>query len=204
MRGDELRRAKEDLATMKGAVGLGLPFGWDDVWWHLAIGLASLIGLAWALAPHGMRRHWGLAPAVVLALYYTLHMRLKYRRTTGRSPLRRREYTREIIAIPCGVLVALAFVYWARHWGIPARGIRAAGMVMAAFILAFFTLRNRHLFLGALPFILAFVLAGAAVALWPHVPTEALVAGALSVSGVASAGVMARLVREADVERAAH
>lgn len=203
MRGEELRRVKEDLATIKGAAGLELPFGWDDVWWNLAIGLSSLIGLVWALAPHGMRKHWGLAPAVALAVYYTVHMRVKYRRNTGRSPLRRREYTREAIAAVCGVLVALVFVYWARHWGIPRRHIGAAGIVMAAFILAFFTLRNRHLFLGVLPLIVTFILAGVAVALWPQVPTEALVAGAFSVGGVASAGAMAHFIREADVEHAA-
>ncbi len=203
MRGEELHRVKEDVATIKEAAGLALPFGWEDVWWYLAISLSSLIGLVWALAPHGMRRHWGLAPAVALALYYTVHIRLKYRRSTGRSPVRRREYTRELIAIPCGVLVALVFVYWAKHWGIPGRHIRAAGAVMAAFILAFFTLRNRHLFLGSLPLIVTFILAGVAVALWPQVPTEALVAGAFAVGGVASAGAMAHFIREADVEHAA-
>lgn len=203
MRGEELRRAKQDLATIKGAAGLKLPFGWDDVWWTLAIGLSSLIGMVWALAPHGMGKAWGLVPVGILALYYMVRMRIKYRRSTGRSPIRRRGYTSEAIA---GLFVAagtVLYVYWAKHWDIPAPHIRGGGMVMAAFVLAFLALRNRHEFLSSLGFMVIFVVAGVATALWPQAPTEVLVAGGLFIGAVVSAGVMAHFIREADVEHAA-
>ena len=42
----ELERVKEDIATIKEAAGLELPFGWDSVWLNL-IGL-PFVG-AWCL-----------------------------------------------------------------------------------------------------------------------------------------------------------
>ena len=32
---NELERVKQDIATIKEAAGLELPFGWDSVWAHL-------------------------------------------------------------------------------------------------------------------------------------------------------------------------
>lgn len=47
MAANELERVKQDIATIKEAAGLELPFGWDSVWVNL-IGL-PFVG-AWMMA----------------------------------------------------------------------------------------------------------------------------------------------------------
>jgi multisubunit Na+/H+ antiporter MnhB subunit len=203
MEAGELRRVKEDLATIKEAVGLELPFGWEDVRWHLIIGVSCLIGLVWALLPHGMRKVWGLVPAAALAIYYMVYLRAKYRRGSGRSPVRRRGSTGTIVAACVVLPLTAAYVYWAKHWHIPARQIIAAGMVWLPFVLVLLALHDRRLLLSGLAILVGMPAAGVAIALWPQVPLYPLTASLLFVGYLVSAGVMAHFLREAERDHAA-
>jgi len=203
MEGGELRRVKEDLATVKEAAGLKLSFGWEDVRWHVILGVSCLIELVWALVPHGMSKRWGFLPTLALAIYYIVYVRAKYRRASGRSPVRRRGYTRTIVAACVVLPLTAAYVYWAEHWHIPARQVVAAAMVWAPFVALLLELHDRRGLLSSLGFVVGMPAAGVAIALWPQVPVYPLAAGVLFVGLLVSAGVMAHFLREAEGDHAA-
>ena len=203
MEAGELRRVKEDLATVKEAAGLELSFGWEDVRWTLIIGLSCLIGLVWALVPHGMRKVWGLVPAAALAIYYMVYLRAKYRRGSGRSPVRRREYTRSIVGACVVLPLTAAYFYWAKHWHIPDRQIVATGMVWLPFLLLLLNLSDWRALLSGLGILVGMAAAGVAIALWPQVRFYPLVCGVVFVGSLVSAGVMAHFLREAERDHAA-
>jgi hypothetical protein len=201
MEGGELRRVKEDLATIKEAAGLERSFGWENVRWHVILGVSCLIELVWALVPHGMSKRWGFLPTLALCIYYIVYVRAKYRRGSGRSPVRRRGYTQEIVAMCLVALVVPAYVYWAKHWHIPARQVVAAGMVSLPLVTLLFVLHDRRSLLSSLVLLVA-VPAGVAIALWPQVPVYPLLAGVFFVALLVSAGVMAHFLREAEGDHA--
>ncbi len=110
---NEIERVKQDIATIKEAAGLQLPFGWDSVWSNL-IGLPC-VGL-WCLL------YWWIfhtpsvfmmIPPVILILVAERFLRLKYRRSTVRSAIRDRQYR---VAV-CGTIFISGgiggFVIWA-------------------------------------------------------------------------------------------
>jgi len=106
----ELDRVKKDLEVMQEAAGLELPFGWEDVWLY-AVG-APAFGiwmLLWALLlPSGeamnmLKMVLAAVPALPCMGIFVM-LRYKFRRETGRSPVRRREYSSELIR---GAIIAL-------------------------------------------------------------------------------------------------
>lgn len=105
MNGNELERVKKDLEVMQEAAGLELPFGWEDVWLY-AVG-APAFGIwivLWALLlPGGEAMNllkMGLASVPALpAIGIYVFLRYKYRRGSGRSAIRRREYSSELIGM---------------------------------------------------------------------------------------------------------
>ena len=90
----ELERVKEDIATIKEAAGLGLPFGWDYVWLYL-FGV-PVIGI-WCLAYWLISDRpsaYVMAVPIFLLLAVLGYLRFKHRRSTGSSAIKRREYGR--------------------------------------------------------------------------------------------------------------
>ena len=109
----EIERVKQDIATIKEAAGLELPFGWESVWLNL-IGLPC-VGL-WCLL------YWWIfhtpslfmiVPPAILILVAERCLRLKYRRSASRSAIRDRQYR---VAV-CGTIFISGgiggFVLWA-------------------------------------------------------------------------------------------
>ena len=118
---NELERVKKDLEVMQEAAGLELPFGWEDVWLY-AVG-APAFGIwmiLWALLLPGgeamnlLKMTLACVPALACTGIY-VSLRYKYRRGSGRSAIRRREYSSELIGmaivtlflIPYGVFLLL-------------------------------------------------------------------------------------------------
>jgi hypothetical protein len=98
----EFERVRGDLEAMREAAGLGLPFGWEDVWLSLAaVPCGAVLAVLGFVAPIAALR---LAIVVLSALVVamTVGLRLRYRKSTGRSPIRRREYT---LALAVGLLL---------------------------------------------------------------------------------------------------
>ena len=62
----ELERVRGDLEAMREAAGLGLPFGWEDVWLNLAlVPCGAMLAVLGFVAPLGSLR---LAMMVLFAL----------------------------------------------------------------------------------------------------------------------------------------
>jgi len=105
MSGNELERVKKDLEVMQEAAGLELPFGWEDVWLY-AVG-APAFGIwivLWALLLPGgeamnmLKMALAAVPALPCMGIFVM-LRYKFRRETGRSAIRRREYSLELIGM---------------------------------------------------------------------------------------------------------
>jgi hypothetical protein len=118
---NELERVKKDLEVMQEAAGLELPFGWEDVWLY-AVGAPAygIWVILWALLLPGgeamnlLKMMLACVPALPAIGMYVF-LRYKYRRGSGRSAIRRREYSSELIGmaiialflIPYGVFLLL-------------------------------------------------------------------------------------------------
>jgi hypothetical protein len=79
MAATDLERLKDDLATIRQAAGLELPFGREEVIIGFAVGGGGLIATGWALVPHGLPRHWGFVPLLIVVVVWVIQMRAKYR-----------------------------------------------------------------------------------------------------------------------------
>ena len=109
----EIERVKQDIATIKEAAGLELPFGWDSVWINL-IGLpcGAVWFLVFLLISDITYRYMMLVPWILL-LAVTVYLRRKNTRSSRRSAIRARQcrvalYEAIPIAVAMGVFVTLA------------------------------------------------------------------------------------------------
>ena len=108
---NEITRVKQDLETVRQAAGIGLPFGREDVILELVMagGLA-----AFGLLSVFVRGYWlflALLPGLGALVVSLTLLRLKYRRSTGRSAVRRRQYTAGFAGGLASTALLLAF-----HW----------------------------------------------------------------------------------------
>ena len=139
-----VEQMKADLGAIRQAVGLEPPFGREDVRAHLAVAAGGVVALVWALLPTGLPAHWGTVPLILVCIGYVTWMRTKYRRSSGRSPLRRREYTSEIVGM--FVVGALAVVYrlWAAKLGISTTIAGSVAFFVLGLALLIPVLRDRN------------------------------------------------------------
>lgn len=152
----DMDRIRDDLETMKKAAGVELPFGWEDVWWNIAISIGCVIAVVWMIVPHHLSHRWGWIPALTLSVVYVVYFRVKYRRSTGRSPLRRREYTAGLLLALMIVPVVIVYRYWGASLGISLLHLRSIFSFFLGFALLVPALldRSRISWLGlAIPII---------------------------------------------------
>ncbi|MCP4614703.1 MAG: hypothetical protein GY845_38980 [Planctomycetes bacterium] len=189
MNNNELTQMKEDMEVIKEAMGLELPFGWDTVFVSLVLlPAAGLWCLFYLLISDQPSRLWAAIPLVVpfAAMGY---LRFKYRRSTGRSAIKRREYGFNFYgSIVLGTISAGYFI-WAIRVGLDivylAGGLFLICGIMATFM-AFQTRGRLHDLGGAIPLILL----GASTFIWPT--RDALVVSAcitLIVVGLATGAI---------------
>ena len=107
----EIERVKEDIEIIKEAGGLELPFGWEDVWINLYLIPVGIWLAIWSFLPFQLSRIWRILPVAILAPIFVL-LRIKYRRTTGRPPMRRRGYTVVLFLTPIIGLCAFGYLVW--------------------------------------------------------------------------------------------
>jgi hypothetical protein len=114
----EIDRLRADIETIREAGGLDLPFGWEDVCLNLAlVPCGVILAAAGALGPPEAGL-WAATPVLGLLLG-VVSLRYRFRRSTGRSPARRREYD---LMLGAGLLYGLltgVFLEWARNTGQP-------------------------------------------------------------------------------------
>ena len=131
----QLERLRQDIDTIQEAGGIELPFGREDLFIQAGLAVWGLVLAAWPwVLPPDKAKLWVLPAALLLVAY--VHLRRKYRRASGRSPVRRREYTTALIA-PIFVLPAtVAYFAWAVWLGLPIWTVAGAGMFFLGLMLA--------------------------------------------------------------------
>jgi hypothetical protein len=107
----DLERVESDIEIIKEAAGLRLPFGWEDVWLNVYLVPVGLWLAVWGFLPYHLSRIWRVLPVSVLAIVYVF-LRVKYRRSTGRSPVRRRSYSIVLFLTPVLGLCAFGYFVW--------------------------------------------------------------------------------------------
>ena len=202
MNQSDVQRMKDDVATITRATGLEPPFGWEEVWADLGIAGGGMVALAWALVPHGLPDQWGMIPLILLVGGYLVRMRIRYRRSTGRSPVRRREFTGDLVgAVVIGGL-ALVYRLWSTKLGISLTlaGSAALFLLGMSLVLPVFRDRRRLPDLGlAVPLMVCgLTIPLCSVSLWIPVGT------AFAVGGVGTALLTARQLRETAAAHAAN
>jgi len=186
----EIKRVKEDIEIIKEAAGLDLPFGWEDVWLNVYLVPVGVWLTIWGLLPYQLSRLWRVLPVAVLGIVFVV-LRIKYRRSTGRSPVRRRGYSFVLFLTPILGLCAFGYLVWVIRSGhdflFAVGGMWfVAGLILLIFALA----QSRRLFnLGwAIPMILC----GIAITIWPVLNVlEMNVGVVLIIAGSATAAIQA-------------
>jgi len=151
----ELARVREDIEIIKEAAGLELPFGWEDVWLSIYLIPVGVWLAMWGFLPFQLSRLWRVLPASVLAIAYVF-LRIKYRRSTGRSPIRRRGYSL-VFATPILGLCAFGYLVWVIRSGHDFIFAVGGMWFVSGLVLVMFTFaeRGRLFYLGwAIPMIL--------------------------------------------------
>jgi len=159
---NKLEQIKEDISVMKEVMGLELPFGWDSVFVSLVLlPAAGVWCLFYLLISDQPSRLWAAIPLAgpFAAMGY---LRFKYRRSTGRSAIKRREYGFNFYgSIVLGTAAAGYFI-WARRIGLDIAyvlgGLMLIGGIMT--VLMAFQTKGRLYYLGSgIPVMLLGVLA---------------------------------------------
>jgi hypothetical protein len=197
----ELNRLQSDLTTMREAAGLELPFGWEDVWLTFAVGVMGAIAFAWAMLVRQWPNYWGFVPMLVIGIPCAVWLRVRYRRGTARSPVRRREYSASLVLMIVAVSLAIVYRLWASHLGLPFRVIQAMFFVGCGCALVVPVILDRRR-VAILPFSVCLMVAGLVMP-WVKVPAPAIVGLAIAIAGPASALVAMHQLRRAGREHAA-
>ncbi len=162
----ELERVKADIEIIKEAAGLELPFGWEDVWLSVYLIPVGVWLAIWRFLPFQLSRLWRILPVAVIGIVFVL-LRIKYRRSTGRSPVRRRGYSVGLFACPVLGLCWFGYLVWVVRSGRDfVFAVGGMWFFMGLILLLFaFVERGRLFYLGwAIPMILC----GIAITIWPE------------------------------------
>jgi len=191
----DVQRLRADLGVLRQAAGLEPPFGREDVRAHLAVAAGGAVALVWALLPTGLPAQWGTVPLILVCVGYVTWMRTKYRRGSGRSPMRRREYTSGIVGMLVVGALALVYRLWAGKLGISTTIAGSAAFFVLGLALLIPVLRDRNRLpdLGvAVPLMVCgLVIPFCAVSLW------VVVGATFMIGGLATAALMAHHLKHA-------
>ena len=115
---NELERVKEDIEVIKEAAGFELPFGWDSALVSLVLLPAMGVGyLVYYLFSDEPSRFAAIAIGVVLFIAMG-YLRFRYRKSTGRSAIKRREYGFCFYGDIAIGAIAIGYLIWAKHIGL--------------------------------------------------------------------------------------
>jgi hypothetical protein len=176
--------------VIKEAAGLELPFGWEDVWLSVYLIPVGVWLAIWRFLPFELSRIWRVVPLAVLVIVYVF-LRHKYRRSTGRSPVRRRSYSVVLFLTPVVGLCAFGYLVWVIRSGRDfVSAVGGMWFFMGLMLLIFaFAERGRLFTLGwAIPAILL----GIAITIWPELNIREMNVGILLiVAGSTTAAIQA-------------
>ena len=186
----ELNRVKEDIEIIKEAAGLELPFGWEDVWLNVYLVPVGLWLTIWGFLPYQLSRLWRVLPVALLGIVFVV-LRIKYRRSTGRSPVRRRLYSIGLLACPILGLCAFGYLVWVIRSGHDfAFAVGGMWFVAGLILLIFAFAQPGRLF--NLGWAIPMVLCGITITIWPGLNILEMNVGiVLIAAGSATAAIQA-------------
>jgi hypothetical protein len=199
----DLDRVREDLATMRQAIGLGLPFGSEGVWVSLALagtGIAVAAVTAWTniatgSATPGSAARWAyVALVVVPALLVFGVMTVVARRRQARAPLLWRDARLSWVAAAVAVPLYLGFRAWAVKNSIPPGALTAATLFLAGLFLLTGALADRGRWY-TLGWGVSTLLAGVCAPLATYASAGLVAGGWLLLGGLSTASIMAWQLR---------
>ena len=164
MSNKELGRVKEDIEVIKNAAGLELPFKWEDVWLNVYLIPVGIWLAIWSILPYELSRLWRILPVAVLAPIFVA-LRFKYRRSSGRSPVRRRQYSMGLLACPILGLCGFGYMAWVVRSGHDfVFAVGGMWFFMGLILAVFAFIERRFHYLGwAIP-VMVF---GVTISVWP-------------------------------------
>ncbi len=194
MREPEIDRLRADIETIWEAGGLDLPFGWEDVCLNIALVPCGVILAAAAGeidSPEAAL--WAVTP-VLGVCFGVVGLRYRFRKSTGRSPARRREYD---LMLGAGLLYGLltgVFLEWARSTGQPAGIAGGCATAMSGGLCAVLASTSPGRRYWSAP---ALTLIANGLVYPVCSPPQLAIAGgvAMAASGVAAAAIQARQLR---------
>lgn len=166
MTGHELEQVKKDMEVIKESMGLELPFGWGTAIVSLALlpaaGLWCLLYLLISDQPSRL----GAAIPLFIPFAAMGYLRFKYRRSTGRSAIKRREYGFNFYSSIVLGTVSAGYFIWAMRVGLDIAYLAGGLFLMCGIMGAFmaFQTRGRLHYLGAS---IPVILLGVSTLIWP-------------------------------------
>src|SRR5262245_4252659 len=112
---------------MQAAAGLGLPFGWPDVWLALALAPCGALLAAWAGYGPPEYVAWGLAPVLTLIPVAIALQRARLRR--GVAAVRDQRLDTRLVLT--GAIGMAGLILWERGLGLPHLATRGAALFTA-------------------------------------------------------------------------
>ncbi|MFC1782899.1 hypothetical protein ACFL02_04870 [Planctomycetota bacterium] len=137
----DLERVKQDLDTIEQAAGIGLTYGKEDIWLNIVASACGLLIAVCSLISEGVSVIWSLLPFTLVGIAGLGYFRYKYRRSTGASPVRRREYGLAYNFVP--VILVSAYMIWMIYMGMSKYYVMSAGLFAIGMLYITFSLSVR-------------------------------------------------------------
>ncbi|MGD8500171.1 MAG: hypothetical protein PVJ86_05960 [Phycisphaerales bacterium] len=164
MSNTELDRVKEDIEIIKDAAGLKLPFGWEDVWLNVYLIPVGVWLVIWSILPYELSRLWRILPVALLAPIFVA-LRIKYRRSTGRSPVKRRQYSMGLLACPILGVCGFGYMVWVVRSGHDFVFAVGGMWFFMGFMVTIFAFTERRLYY--LGWAIPMMVFGVTISVWP-------------------------------------
>jgi hypothetical protein len=186
----ELGRLRRDLNVIEEAAGLSLPFAWREVWLCLGMVPCGLIILIWAALGPWDYIIISLAPLVLHALIALGFEVAQYRRDGGSRHLTYEWISSGVVALGFALLIL-----WEKWLKLPAMPVRGAAFIIAGIMCFVISLSSRQRRV-AVAATMALVPFGIALPLCTQQQVTIVGGIAVSVAGIAAAGILAGQLRE--------
>jgi hypothetical protein len=189
-----LERVAADLEAVKHAIGLEPSFGWEDVRLERWMGVACVFAVGWALWTRTRVQVVGLLPVLAISVVWTLVLRYRYRRGSGRSAFRRQEYSGALIASVLIAVAGVVFTLWAKHLHVPRGVIIGAWAFVFSLGVAYQGVMERR-YLHLLWYAIPLAAVGVAIPFLAERWWVAIIAAALTIGTFGGAAIHARQLR---------
>ena len=178
---NEIDRVKGDIEVIKEATGLKLPFGWEDVWLSIYLIPVGVWLAIWGFLPFQLPRLWRVLPVAILAIVYVF-LRIKYRRSTGRSPVRRRGYSVVLFLTPVLGLCAFGYFVWVIRSGRDFVSAVGGMWFFMGLMLMIYTFAERDRLFN-IGWAISIILFGIATTIWPRLNILEMGVGIVLIAG---------------------